>query len=292
MASDGAIERHQAAPAARSAPLLESLPRAAVVAISLLLITLVGVLDYMTGYELSVSVFYLVPVSFGAWYNGRRFGFSVSILCSIIWYFAEINGGRVYSHIGVPVWNALVHLGFFLAGAYAATKLAQSLAWARTQALIDPLTGLSTRRAFDIRLEQGLALARRNSKPISIAFIDVDDFKGINDRFGHQEGDRALRVIADTLARVVRHVDTAARLGGDEFCLMLPNTAEAGAKAVVDKVMSDLRQHQSPSISCSVGVITLHTPTLNVQGVIDAADKLMYAVKRSGKNAARFNTIA
>jgi diguanylate cyclase (GGDEF)-like protein len=109
---------------------------------------------------------------------------------------------------------------------------------AHTQARVDPLTGLGNRRAFDETLARAIAGARRADRPFSIVIADLAGFKSVNDRFGHVEGDRCLRQVAEALEATVRGPDACFRWGGDEFALVLPSTGRTDAERVGDRVCS------------------------------------------------------
>ena len=149
-------------------------------------------------------------------------------------------------------------------------------------ALTDPLTGLSNIRHYSEQLERHLDLAQGPRGPLSLCLFDVDDFKLINDDFGHRAGDAALQRIAAAL----RHGGEAYRLGGDEFALMLPGRSEAEARAIAAKVVE--RIAASPfdhrPVEVSVGVATFPHPGLDRDDFVDAADQALYAAKDAGKN--------
>jgi diguanylate cyclase (GGDEF)-like protein len=268
---------------------LGALERAAVLPLAFVGVVLVGALDYLGGYEVAFSVFYLGPVAMAAWYSGRRAGILIAVASCASWYAADVGAGHVYSHPAIPMWNALVRLGFFLVTGLLLAALRASLDFQRHLARTDGLTGLYVRRAFEERLQHDLALAERRRSAISLAFIDLDDFKSINDRGGHGEGDRVLRVIGRALQRSVREADTAARLGGDEFALLLPDADDDGAQKVVGKVRAGLRDGLKAegveAVTCSIGVVTFRQPPASLEEATAAADALMYEVKRQGKGA-------
>jgi len=165
--------------------------------------------------------------------------------------------------------------------------LRASLALQRQLARADSLTGLYARRAFEGRLQHELVLARRRGSDLSLAFIDVDDFKSINDTRGHAGGDRVLRSVGRAMKATLREADAAARLGGDEFALVLPDTGSERAQQVVDKVLhrirAGLQAEGLATLSCSVGVVTFEQPPASAESAVAAADALMYEVKRQGK---------
>lgn len=157
------------------------------------------------------------------------------------------------------------------------------------QATHDMLTGLPNRRLFIDRIEQALAHARRFGGRVGMLFIDLDGFKDINDRFGHQAGDEALVLIAQRIKFLLREVDSAARLGGDEFGIVLPEISRLrDAELVGEKVLEAVRRpFPMRSINCtlgaSIGIVTYPDLGKTVDELISRADKAMYLVKRRGK---------
>ena len=253
----------------------------------------IGYIDYATGYEASMGLFYITPVAITAWYVGRRAGIGMAVACAIIWFIADIN--HDYSHTAFRTWNALIRLGFFLVSGLLLSALRASLTTQQQLARTDSLTGLLTRRAFEDRLEHDLVLAQRSKQPLTLAYIDLDDFKRINDEQGHAAGDRVLRVTADVMRRMLRRADTVARLGGDEFALVLPNTDGAAAHDVISNVTQEIRTVLTASgleLSCSVGVITIAGSTPSLVAAVAAADALMYRVKHRGKGRIEFAAYA
>lgn len=252
-------------------------------------VVIVGYVDAVTGYEVSLGLFYVGPVAIAAWYVGRWAGVWIAALCCITWYIAGI--GNQYSHPAIPVWNALVRLGFFLISGLLLAALRDRLLKERHLARTDSLTGLLTRRAFEERLEHDLEFAQRRNGALSIAYVDLDNFKSVNDVYGHAEGDRVLQATARALRQHVRRADTVARLGGDEFALVLPDTDSHGAHQVVSALEQELRKAfpgSAPDVTCSIGVVTFLDPAVSVKDAVAAADAVMYEVKRQGKGGISF----
>ena len=262
---------------------------AQILILALCVVGIVGYVDVLTGDEVSLGLFYLGPVSLAAWYVGRWPGVWVAVISCITWYIAD--AGTQYSHPAIPVWNALVRLGFILVSGLLLTSLRDSLLKERTLARTDSLTGLFSRRAFQKRLEHDLAFAQRRNRPVTLAYVDLDDFKSINDAFGHAEGDRVLQATARVLKQLVRRVDTVARLGGDQFALVLPDTDEHGAHRVISNLGQALRNAllaTGRELTCSIGVVTFLDPAVSAEGAVAAGDGVMYEVKRQGKGGVEF----
>jgi diguanylate cyclase (GGDEF)-like protein len=158
------------------------------------------------------------------------------------------------------------------------------------QALVDGLTGLANRRQADEALASELARTERLGGPIGLILADVDDFKAVNDRFGHPTGDLVLRDLAETLRENVREIDTAARWGGEEFAVILPGTDLEGAAQVAERIRVALAEKEITSVdgaplhvTASFGVAT-SGPTTTVQQLVEAADEALYRAKRAGKD--------
>ncbi|MCO6412802.1 MAG: diguanylate cyclase [Thiogranum sp.] len=271
---------------------LSRLSRLQTVVVAAFGVGVIGVCDYSMGYEVSMSLFYLLPVAVAAWYAGRWSGVAIAILSCVSWYVADLLAGNQYSHPAIPVWNSLVRLGFFLVSGLLLTMLRNALFNERHLARIDDLTGLWGRRAFEEKLEHDLALAQRHNSAVTLAYLDLDDFKAVNDARGHAEGDRVLRTAGWTLNKLTRRVDTAARLGGDEFALILPDTGPEGAREAISSLIRELQQAFAAievDISCSIGVVSFPNPALSAASAVAAADALMYEVKRQGKGAVAYS---
>ena len=208
---------------------------AQVVAAALALVAVVGAADHASGFELSLSVLYLAPIALAAWYAGRRAGLAIALLSALAWLAADAGAGHHYSHPAIVLWNTLVRAAIFVIVADLLAALNAQLGAARRMARSDGLTGIANRRAFDEQLQHALALAARMGHPLTLAYIDVDDLKRLNDRDGHAAGDRALKAVARTLGQAMCRTDTAARLGGDEFALRLPIADRLGAESAIEK---------------------------------------------------------
>jgi diguanylate cyclase (GGDEF)-like protein len=273
---------------------LDRLGRAGILALAVCGVAMVGGVDYLSGYEVSMSLFYLGPVALAAWYSGGWTGAAIAVISCVGWFMADMAAGHPYSHPAIPVWNALIRFGFFIITGSLVTALRRSLLIHRHLARTDGLTGLYGRREFEDRLRHDLALAQRRKSPVTLAYVDVDDFKSVNDTHGHAGGDRVLRAIGRALKRSIRGTDTAARLGGDEFALLLPDTDSRGAQQIISNLERQLHGALGANrfvVTCSIGVATILDAAMSPESAVAAADKLMYEVKRKGKGAVAFNVL-
>lgn len=272
---------------------LDKLGRPVLWAISLVGIAFFGALDYLTGTEASFALFYLFPVALASWWLGIRAGIAASVLSAIIWHLANDFAGQQYSTAFMPIWNASIRLAFFLVVTVLLARVHQMLLREKALARIDYLTGTYNVRAFHEIAEAECMRASRYPQAFTLAYIDLDGFKLVNDRLGHNEGDRVLRLVAQTLRASIRRPDTLARLGGDEFALLLPQTDLESAKVFLPRLREELlaAMHRNDwRVTFSIGSLTCPFAPALLGDVVHQADELMFEVKRSGRNAIRYGT--
>lgn len=156
----------------------------------------------------------------------------------------------------------------------------------RKLAVTDELTGLRNRRSFEERLTMEFAMARRRRRELSVLLIDVDDFKAINDRWGHAAGDEVLRRLGTILRTTVRLPDLPARYGGEEFIVLLPESSEDSAMGLARRVMQRVADEDwvNETLTISVGMASMNESMENGFQLVQLADEALYAAKRAGKN--------
>jgi diguanylate cyclase (GGDEF)-like protein len=263
------------------------LPKSVITAAGLLGLAALIWIDYWTPPDLSFVVFYFIPIFLVAWYVGRRTGLLISFLCALAWMWAdELPRGR-YSHPLVPFWNIGVKGILFLVASYLISRLRSSYDKEKRSAREDVLTGLANRRSFFEDAQREFDRARRYAHPLSLAYVDVDNFKQINDQWGHHQGDTVLRFTGQAMKNNTREVDIVARLGGDEFAILIPQTSPEGARSMVEKIhrlLSEAVRDSGCPVTFSIGLVTFLALPNSVDAMITKADELMYSVKRAGKN--------
>jgi diguanylate cyclase (GGDEF)-like protein len=260
----------------------------------ILMVVLFGYLDFLSGFEYSISLFYLLPIGLTAWFIGKKSALILSILSAVAWFVSNTLAGQIYSNPIISYWNALIRLGFFLVVSGLIINMRASLRRETELSNTDSLTGLMNSRAFYRQATTELLRARRYQRPFTLAYIDVDDFKQVNDSHGHMTGDQLLRTVADTLRTRLRSTDLIARLGGDEFAALLPETEFHAGTIVVTKLHESLikamdRHHWK--VTFSTGAVTFYKFGVPLKEVLQQADQLMYRAKASGKNTVRFDTV-
>jgi diguanylate cyclase (GGDEF)-like protein/PAS domain S-box-containing protein len=166
--------------------------------------------------------------------------------------------------------------------------LSEALAREKDDARLDFLTRIANRRAFyEIAFTES-ARARRYGRSLTLIYLDLDNFKQVNDTYGHEVGDELLIEVAATIRSNVRTTDTVARLGGDEFALLLPETDQDAALLVTNKlreVLLNSMQRKNWPVTVSIGLVTFSTPPESVEEMVKQADAVMYSVKARGKNS-------
>ena len=257
------------------------------------LVGLFGILDYLTGTHVYVSLFYILPIVLVTWWVNQNAGLFVSFLSTVVWLAAEFSNIRENSP-GVFFWNTLIHASFFVISALLVDALQKLHQQAQQAARTDFLTGAQNKRYFYELVQMEIDRIQRYRHPFTLVYIDLDNFKKMNDMFGHEMGDEILRTITSQLKSLLRSTDIVARLGGDEFAVLLPFTDQAGAETAVRRVHTQLKETVKQKdwlVTVSMGSVTCVARPASLKDLINSADQLMYEVKKSTKNDARFITV-
>ncbi len=191
--------------------------------IGLFAVLIISIIDYIIVIDISLSILYLLPISLAIWYGTRWFSFLLVLISTVGWFIAEF-AAKTNLHWLLLFWNTAVRLIVFLTIAYLLSSLKIAYEKEKNLARTDGLTGIINQRFFLklLRLEYKRSL--RYAHCLTLAYLDLDNFKEINDRLGHYAGDKLLRLIAQTIQKQIRETDTIARIGGDELALLLPET--------------------------------------------------------------------
>ena len=216
---------------------------------------------------------------------------------TLVWMLEEWNQQEyfyLYMLISIPI--AFGVFGYFL-GSLRDRVLYQNIALERmnttlkTQSLTDDVTGQYNHRFLVSEIEKSLERAVRNKRDLSALMIDLDDFKQVNDRFGHLTGDRVLKELADIVNQSIRKVDTLGRYGGDEFLVILPEAAPEAAARVARRIQQNVSQHRfnvgkkTLPITVSIGITTVpDIQKIDKTDFIESVDQAMFKAKKSGKN--------
>lgn len=257
-----------------------------VIIVSSLIILQLCLLDYITG-DYSLIIFYLIPVSLTAWFIGKRTGIFFCALSFLARVVADFASSPTTQHSNLHYWNLLIEFLFLVIMSLLFSVLKNKLDNEKVLARVDHLTGATNRRSFFDLAEQEIYRAQRYGHSLTIAYIDLDNFKEVNDKQGHATGDKLLIAVANTINATIRSSDILARFGGDEFVILLPETAGESAQTTLHKVHRQLRQCMAAGswpVTFSIGAVSYLTPPESAEEAVRAADALMYEVKHSGKN--------
>lgn len=256
-------------------------------ALSTLGVAVVAALDFMSGVEVRVYPLYYVPIAFAAWYLGRQWTVAISALSASAWIASNYYAGMHYSAPAIWAFNASMHLVSFLVVGLLLAQLKTALAHERELSRTDPLTALLNVRSLHEEARRVLSEARRKGRPITVAYLDLDDFKSINERLGHHGGDETLRRVATAIRRSTRISDLAARVGGDEFVLVFPETGLDSARVALDRLRAALAHtvgETGPFVTASVGAVVFDQIPATVEEMVRVADQWMYRAKAAGKD--------
>lgn len=279
---------------------MKRVPAAWMLAGSLPFVALVGLVDHATG-PVAMSLLYYVPIVATAWLSGLWPSLTIAVASGVSLHWvallqAEQAGPVIY-------WNSFTRGVTFLAlGAFVAllrrdrdrldelNRLLQGALENEAElARTDALTGISNGRAFRETLTRELARSQRAQEPIAVGYLDLDNFKTINDRFGHDEGDRVLCRVADALVSSVRVVDLAARIGGDEFVIAISSPSDSSCETVGRRVLESLRaiaaDYPGTGFGATIGFAFFETPPADVEVLLKRADDAMYELKATGKGS-------
>lgn len=239
----------------------------------------IGYVDYISGPEIGFSLFYLGPVVAAAWYEGRRSSLIVALTATICWFTADY---LIKVSLGLSLWNGLTRLVIYTALGLLVATLREDRRREARLARTDSITGLPNSRAFHESIEKAIG----QEVTVSAMIVDLDNFKRVNDLFGHPAGDAVLKRVAEALSRAVRATDVVARIGGDEFAIILEDIDEPACSVIAERIIAGIRSiaadYPGTALGGSVGVaFTRRHPA--VSELIKTADDAMYEAKQREK---------
>ncbi|MFA6955936.1 MAG: diguanylate cyclase [Thermoanaerobaculia bacterium] len=275
-------------------------PPGLVLAVAFPFIALVGAVDWVTG-PVAMSLLYYVPVVGAAWLAG-------------VWpaVFSALGSGACLMSVAIlqaehptPIvyWNSATRVVTFIALALFVAllrrdrdvladlnrRLQTALRSETNLARTDALTGLANGRAFRETLSRELARSKRAGGAIAVGYLDLDNFKRVNDRFGHDEGDEVLRRVATVLTESIRAVDLAARMGGDEFVIAIVDPGENTCATIGTRITEKLREvaadYPETGFGATIGFASFREAPADVETLLKRADDSMYEVKARSKGS-------
>lgn len=271
---------------------IEKQNKSFIIVIGYIIIGVLGIIDTLTGKELDFSLFYVIPILIVTWHSGLGPGIVLSLISALVWLLSDVLSGHV-TLLSIYAWNTFIRLGFFLTIAFLLSRLLTVLEHQREMAHIDYLTGALNSRFFYEVLQMEINRSLRYKNPFTIAYIDLDNFKTVNDEFGYATGDKVLCFVVNQIKNRLRKVDVVARLGGDAFALLMPETNQKSAQVVLSKIQHNIlagMQKNNWPVTLSIGVLTCFDAPPTANEAIKKVDDLMCSVKKSSKNNIKYAT--
>jgi diguanylate cyclase (GGDEF)-like protein len=265
---------------------LADLPQPLLLLVGLVLVTAIGALDYVTGPRVLLSIFYLLPVMLVAWASGSsKCGLIVAVCTFLVGPIEAMLSDFRDVSLPVAIWNGAVRLSVFCIVLLLMARVRVLVSKLEEQARTDELTGLANLRALREIVAREIERSRRFNHSLTLAYLDIDDFKAVNDRVGHSAGDRVLISLASVARATVRSIDTVVRVGGDEFVILMPETGDETALPLADRLcetFSRAVQVEGVPVTCSIGLASFRRPPASVDEMLAVADGLMYEAKAAG----------
>ncbi|MDQ4024485.1 MAG: GGDEF domain-containing protein [Actinomycetota bacterium] len=248
---------------------------------TLVAIACVAYLQYLSGPRLVFSIFYVLPLLLLGWKVGGRASAPACAVAAVTAALGDVSFEPRREDVWVVFWNTASRFAVFLLVASLRAGVERHERLAGT----DALTGVANNRAFADAAARTIASFRARALPVTVCYLDLDDFKRINDTHGHSGGDAALKAVATALQSSTRGDDVVARVGGDEFALLLPDTGSEGATTVLESLGDRVAAAGAgpAGVAFSIGAATFLVEPSSVDEMIGAADAMMYAAKRAGK---------
>jgi diguanylate cyclase (GGDEF)-like protein len=262
---------------------LEKQPKPRLVAASGIFIVLLGLLDTVIGSNLTIFPLYLVPVFLGTWFIGKWAGVTMSVLSALSWSLADFG----FEHSIILYWNVFSEAALFLVITYLLSLLKGYREREQGMARTDVLTGAVNKKSFKELADTEITRMNRFHRPFTTAYMDVDNFKAINDALGHEAGDALLRLIVKTIQDNTRATDIVARMGEDEFMFLFPETGYEMSQTTVDKIkrrLNAMAQENKYSVTFSFGMVTYQEPPPSVDSMLKLADDVLSKGKAKGKD--------
>ena len=246
----------------------------------------VFVLNVRTAPDLRLGILYVIPVLLAASLDGMGWGISFALATALLRFGVGIDQLPLETSLQVRILNEVAYLAVVGVAIAGLSQLRRTQAQLELLATHDPLTTVLNARAFASQVAQELGRNRRYGRPLALIYLDLDDFKRVNDAHGHATGDAVLRLVADAMRSAVRQADFVGRLGGDEFGVLLPETDGSVAHSVANRLAGGIRTvfRGTPSVTASIGVVAVTGTEAGSDELLRKADQAMYEAKRAGKD--------
>jgi diguanylate cyclase (GGDEF)-like protein len=257
-----------------------------------LLIALIGAIDAQFKPEIIFAPLYLLPIAILSWFVGKWNGITASVLSTIMWLAASIYSGGLYGSTFAYYWNSIVCLTTFLLISSLISYLRVELEQNRSFYQLDTLTGIANSVGFREAAQREIDWANRFNRPFSLGYLDVDNFKFINEQMGYTVGDQVIREIAKNIQTHLRRSDLVARVGGDEFALLLSEAGQEAAREAINRIQHQLKNAMDSKgwpLTFSIGVLACTDHPKTVDEILQLTAELRDFVKNNGKDGICFS---
>lgn len=262
------------------------LPDVVIFAVALGLVAALAVMKATIGRDVPIVDFFLIPVAVAGWLaRSPRYACVTAVITAVVSVVVTVRWGG--SPVGATMVSGAARLSLYLIMLAFLRAMRGMQLDRESEARVDAQTGAVNKRAFREIAQRELQRARRSGAQLSLAYLDIDDFKAINDRLGHVEGDNVLLRACHVMRTSVRAADVVARLGGDEFAILMPATSAAAARIAVKRLDTELGRlvaSDGGAVTWSIGLVTFNRAPVSLLEVVEAGDDLMYTAKRAGKD--------
>lgn len=233
-----------------------------------------------------LGILYVIPVLLATWTEGWAWGLVFGVASIALREMVAIDQMPPDTPLAWRIANGAAYVAVVGVAMAGLESLRRSQAELARLVIQDQLTNVLNARAFADRLSQELDRNRRYPRPLTLLYMDLDNFKIINDTHGHQTGDAVLRLVADAMRTSVRHADVVGRLGGDEFAVLMPETDAQLADAAAKRLVAGLRNvfKGTPNVTASIGVVSCMATDASTDDLLRRADQAMYDAKKAGKD--------
>lgn len=257
------------------------------VMLAFVLTPLIGVADFFSGTELTFILVYLVPILVATWFSSSRLlALGMIALVTLVWGTVDYLSDPTALDPVILVWDGLTRVGIYAFFAYLLFVLKSMLQRERILSRHDPLTFAYNLRAFREITDHELARCRRYAYPLTLGFIDIDDFAKINDKRGHTASNALLVKISRLIRASLRESDVLARVGEHEFAVLLVGCNQRAAKDIFKKIQTSMlgMVHEKETITLSIGATTCIDTRIDPDALMKACDTLMHCARQTGKN--------
>lgn len=273
---------------------IERLPKPFLTFVGFLLVLVIGSIDTLTSYDISVSVLYLLPIALIAWFEGGVPAAIISIFSAITWAVSDLASGHIYSSVAAPIWNSLVVLAMFFTVTFSLVTFKKLMQKEREHAHTDDLTGTANYEFFCERARMEIRKSALHRRPLTLVAIDLENLRHVNDVYGHVAGDYLLHEAAQIMKSTLRSTDIIGRLGGARFAVLMPEAGTKNAADIINKIREPLldmvKKHGWP-VTFSTGVISCEGPLCTIDELIKKTEVLINAAREAGANMVEFITL-